>query len=461
MSADSPVAVLYDAAGNALLGQKAMAASIPVTMASDQAVPVLGVGVGGWIPATPNTFFGVARGVKVPLAIGADGSLQCYSEILTDAGSFRDDYIAALQSNLTGTWTFTNGSATVTGSGGAATTEVDRFTYLKATGHADSVLAAVLNVIDDNTITLTAPYGGANANGVVGVKSSWLSTLGTGGSISVANSLLAIAAGTTNGANTWVQRGSDYGPMEKTIRFSVSQRIANQTVRMGFFDNFTNPKYMACVELTGTTNTQVTLTTRSNTGANDVESVTVTLPGGATTAALLNLKLDLHPDRVTLYYDPADGSPPTFLAMCKNHIPPLYVSLLSGHGFLNTGVPGSGTTLSVDMVYLKDYNLLDTKLDDPVAPDADTPTVTNVAAAVADTVLLAANKSRKAASIFNDSVATLYLKLGSGASTTSFTVKVPSNGYYEIDSHGPYIYNGAINGYWSAATGNARVTEVA
>jgi hypothetical protein len=420
-----------------------------------------GVGTGSWLPATPATFFGLARGTRAPLSLGADGSLQCYSEVLTDAGSFRDDFIAALQSNLTGTWNFVNNAALVSGSGGAATTEIDRFTFIRATAHADSVLASVLNVLDDNTVILAAPYTGATANGVVGVKTSWFPTVGTGGSVSVANSLLAIAAGTTNGANTWVQRGSDYGPLEATLRFSLSQRIANQTCRLGLFDSFTNPKYMACVELTGTTNTQVTLTTRSNTGANDVESVTVTLPGGATTASQVNLKIDLHPDRVTLYYDPADGSSLTFLAMCKNHIPPLYVSLLSGYGFLNTGTPGSGTTLSVDMVYLKNYNLLDTKAEASGAPDADTPTVTSVAAAVADTLLLAANKSRKAATVYNDSLATLYLKMGSGASLTSFTVRVPSNGYYEVQSHGAYVYNGALYGYWTVATGNARVTEVA
>jgi hypothetical protein len=348
----------------------------------------------------------------------------------------------------------------VTGAGCAFTTELNRFAFIKLTGHADSALNSVLAVVDDNNLLLAAPYAGANGAGV-GIVSSWLTTVGTGGSIAVANSVLAIASGTTSGQNTWVQRGADYSPMEKMIRFNVSQRIANQIVRMGFFDNFASPKYEAAIELTGTDNTQVTLVCRSNTGANDVESVTVTLPSGINTGTSLNLRIDLHPDRVTLYYDPADGSEYVFLAMCKNHIPPPYYSLLSGHGILNTGTPASGTTLNVDIVYLNDYNLVKTDPDGKLAPEVTTGSCTNVASAVADTSLLATNKLRLGASVYNDSTGILYLKLGTGASATSFTVKMVAGGFYELPSRKDGLpYNGPINGYWSVANGYARVTEV-
>jgi hypothetical protein len=423
------------------------------------------VGCGTWVPATPGTYFGLARGQRAPLTVGADGSLQCYSQVLTDAGSFREDYPgSSLQSNLTGTVCFTNGSALVTGVGCAFTTEVNRFSFIKLTGHADSAFASVLNVIDDNIMTLAAAYAGASGAGV-GINSYWLYVVGTGGGISVANSILAITSGTTASANTWVQRGSDYGPMEITFRFSVSQRIANQTIRMGFFDDFENPTIQATVDLTGTSNTQVTLVTRSSSNAADVESVTATLPTGINTGTTLNLKLDLHNDRTTLYYDPADGSPPTFLAMCKVHIPPPYMTLLSGQGVLNGTTPATTTTLNVDVVYLNDYNLLATYGESPIAPDMVGAVCTNVAAAAADTMVLAANKYRAMAMITNDSVATLYLKLGTGASLTSHTVQIPRGGYYELPqgsgASGNAVYNGQINGYWSAALGSARVTEIA
>jgi hypothetical protein len=55
----------------------------------------------------------------------------------------------------------------------------------------------------------------------------------------------------------------------------------------------------------------------------------------------------------------------------------------------------------------------------------------------------------------------MYLKLGTSASTTSYTVTLAGAGaapfsYYEI----PFGYTGAITAVWSSATGNARVTEV-
>ena len=87
-----------------------------------------------------------------------------------------------------------------------------------------------------------------------------------------------------------------------------------------------------------------------------------------------------------------------------------------------------------------------------------TSAVTSVAAAAADTTLLVLNATRKGASIFNDSpTATLYLKLGTAASLTSFTTKVGPGGFYEVPSP---VYTGAINGIWDAAVGNARVTEI-
>jgi hypothetical protein len=121
------------------------------------------------------------------------------------------------------------------------------------------------------------------------------------------------------------------------------------------------------------------------------------------------------------------------------------------------------------MVYLNDYNALQTTTDiqDDVKPaQVDTPTQTSVVAAVADTVLLAANLKRRGATIWNDSVAILYLKLGTGASPSSSTVRMPPNQYYEVplvsdSSGGKHCYNGAINGYWSVALGNARITEIA
>ena len=84
-----------------------------------------------------------------------------------------------------------------------------------------------------------------------------------------------------------------------------------------------------------------------------------------------------------------------------------------------------------------------------------TATRTSVAALTTTAVLLAANVNRIGASCFNDSTATLYLALGSAGSNTDYTVQIPANGYYEL----PFGFDGAVNGLWSNAVGNVRVTE--
>lgn len=86
-----------------------------------------------------------------------------------------------------------------------------------------------------------------------------------------------------------------------------------------------------------------------------------------------------------------------------------------------------------------------------------TATRTNVARSASNQTLLASNTGRKGATIYNDSNSTLYVKFGTTASTTDFTVALDQADYYEI----PFHYSGRIDGIWgSAGAGNARMTEI-
>lgn len=86
-------------------------------------------------------------------------------------------------------------------------------------------------------------------------------------------------------------------------------------------------------------------------------------------------------------------------------------------------------------------------------------TKSSVAASASSVTLLAANSLRKRWSVYNDSSAILYLDTTGGtASSTSYAVQVPANGYFE----GPLPVNtGLITGIWASATGNARFVEFA
>jgi hypothetical protein len=91
-------------------------------------------------------------------------------------------------------------------------------------------------------------------------------------------------------------------------------------------------------------------------------------------------------------------------------------------------------------------------------PAPTTSTVSAVTGSTTNgTALQAANTSRVGLYIFNDSTAILYVKLGTGASPTDWTIKLPAGGFYELPV--PY-YRGAVSGVWASANGFARVTEV-
>jgi hypothetical protein len=86
---------------------------------------------------------------------------------------------------------------------------------------------------------------------------------------------------------------------------------------------------------------------------------------------------------------------------------------------------------------------------------ASTATPTTVAAATASTVILAANTSRKGATIWNNSSGTLSLEFGATAVANTAAVRLPANSVYEV----PFDYVGQIAGIWSNTNGNAQVRE--
>lgn len=83
--------------------------------------------------------------------------------------------------------------------------------------------------------------------------------------------------------------------------------------------------------------------------------------------------------------------------------------------------------------------------------------LSNVSCSATSKMLIDANGSRRALYVFNDDTKTMYLKYGTTASSSSFTVKLAAGGYWEMP---PPVYPGRIDVIWDAAcTGSARVTE--
>jgi len=87
---------------------------------------------------------------------------------------------------------------------------------------------------------------------------------------------------------------------------------------------------------------------------------------------------------------------------------------------------------------------------------ANTATTSNVAASATSVTVLAANAARRLAVFYNDSSSDCYVKFGTTASTSSFTIFLAALGSFSLNGED---YAGRIDAIWNSATGNMRVTE--
>jgi hypothetical protein len=90
-------------------------------------------------------------------------------------------------------------------------------------------------------------------------------------------------------------------------------------------------------------------------------------------------------------------------------------------------------------------------------PKVTSATLANVASSATNVTLFASNAAAKGRMIHNDSTAVLYVKFGATATSSSYTVKMASDSYYEFPEP---VYTGIVDGIWASANGSARCTEV-
>ncbi len=81
-------------------------------------------------------------------------------------------------------------------------------------------------------------------------------------------------------------------------------------------------------------------------------------------------------------------------------------------------------------------------------------TTSSVSAAATSTQIIAASTTtRVSIKLYNDSASDVYVKEGTTASATDFTIHMSPGGYWETD------YLGRIDAIWATAAGAMRVTE--
>lgn len=280
------------------------------------------------------------------LIVDALNRLETHSSVTVDEGSNRDDFAgSSITRTLTGTLTFA-ASDIVTGSGTSFTTEIKTGDFIRASGDAESDYAQVAEVVSDTELVLEEAYTGtagadsANAS----IISSWLTSTAAGGSISVGTSKVSISSGTTSGVTSYIKRSADYLPMTLQNYLAVSQRIANQTLKVGFMDDFASPTRQAIVSFSGTDNTQVQFITSFV----DTETSTVSLPSG-NTSTFHTYKIDVNALQCALLIDGI------VVAVHKLHIPGPYDSMDIYYGMTNAATVTS-TTLEVDYSFFYNPN---------------------------------------------------------------------------------------------------------
>ena len=120
-----------------------------------------------------------------------------------------------------------------------------------------------------------------------------------------------------------------------------------------------------------------------------------------------------------------------------------------------------GNVITVDGAVTANLSATDNAVLDTIASNTEqrgsSSSVTAVADTASSTQLLASNADRLEATITNDSSADLYVKLGTTASATSYTVKLGQHETYIVDK-----YTGRIDGIWASNPddGSARITEI-
>ena len=283
------------------------------------------------------------------ISIDAEGRIETFSSVTSDAGSFRDDFIGASITSSVFNVTFTNNSTAITGSGTTFTTSVKVGQWIKKSTDSETLFVEVGKIISDTSLTLLTPYQGTTQSATA-VVSNWKTITASGGSISVGSSAINLASGTTNGESSYIIRKADYLPFSAAIYTTISQRIVNQTTIIGFRDSWTSPNIKIDIEFSGTDNTIVNFVTSSSSALADTQTTIVTIPNNLTTESELLYKIDLSGSEAVLSIND------TTCARHDSHIATPYDKFKLMAGITNTGVPASGTTVTVDSIYFSNID---------------------------------------------------------------------------------------------------------
>lgn len=295
-------------------------------------------------------YTGTGQGNQRP-SIDPGGNLLVRGAVTTDEGTFRCNFANTSLAVPIGSVTIVG--AVVTGTG-FLTSDIHYKDYFKLDADGESAWTAVESIESDTQLTLRAMYVGGSSGAAS--RAIMRPVTGAGGAIAVASGVCTITAGTTANAITRITRDVDYAPMVYRGRVSLSQRIANQTWRIGLSESFTTAdRFFARFKLDGTVATTAVCESGRNPtttpSAAETETTTITLPGGITTASNPEYRIEQLTEKVVFYVNGV------VVAIHTRSIPAQYDQMEASVTCINGGTaPASSTVATVDYVTGKNHN---------------------------------------------------------------------------------------------------------
>ena len=288
------------------------------------------------------------------------GAFSVRGAVLTDEGTFRVNF--ANTSIAVPLGTVTVSGTTVTGTN-FNTVDVHLKDYFKLDTDGEANWTQIASIDSATQLTLVTAYAGGSSGAAS--RSLMQPTTAAGGTVSVASGQCTLASGTTTGARAVLGRQLDYAPLVWRSRLSISQRIANQSTRLGLVEFAPTARWFARFRADGTVNTVIVCeSARNPTGAPsaaETETTTITLPNGLTTASLIEYRVEMMTEAVRFYVAGV------LVAEHTRSMPSQFDILGSGVLLENTGTASSNTNVIVDYITGKNHN----KIEVGVMSDAE------------------------------------------------------------------------------------------
>ena len=288
-----------------------------------------------------------------PTSVDEGGAFVTRGAVLTDEGTFRVNF--ANTSIAVSIGTVSISGRIVTGTGFSTTVDVHLKDYFKLDADGESAWLQIESIDSSTQLTLVSAYVGGTSGAAS--RSLVQPTTSAGGTVAVASGQCTLASGTTTGARAVVGRQLDYAPLVWRSRLSISQRIANQSTRFGLVEFGATARWYARFRAEGTTNTTIVCESARNPTAapsgGEIESTTVTLPNGLTTATLTDYRVEMLTENVRFYIAGV------LVAEHTRSLPSPHDILGSGVLLENTGTAGSNTNVVIDYITGKNHNKLE------------------------------------------------------------------------------------------------------